>query len=198
MTKKNKVSSLIQHIIILLCLVLFLNIIFVTYVGYVNSAFTNLSVYQLIRFYKNQVFILEHKDDTGIDLNFNQERIYTCGPAALKYLLHYFGIVVSEEELVELMSTTETGSSLYDIKDVLNKYRLTGEGLYVNYTKLKEINMPVIGFVKNDHFVVINEVTNRYVYIFDPDPKYGYIKISKEFFLEAWNGVILKVYTKPI
>ena len=43
-----------------------------------------------------------------------QSKKWSCGPAALKILLSYYGTEVSEEELIELSGTNETQGATHD------------------------------------------------------------------------------------
>lgn len=194
---KNYINIFFKIFIIIL-FIFSLNFFFIYSVAYNNNAFegTKLNINTIVEFYKKNLLLYNDQNVNNKRLSFMQDKYYTCGPAAAKYILYYYGITASEKELEELMNTTEDGSSLYAMQNTINSYGLSSKGLLVNYSRLSEIRMPVIAFVKNNHYVVIKRVTDRYVHVFDPDPKYANFKLSRETFLNVWGGVILKVNVK--
>lgn len=108
-----------------------------------------------------------------------QKNDYTCGPAALKALLSFYNINISEEKLKELCNTTkENGTYHWQISECLDKLDI--DYLMKNNATLKDINKylqkghPVlIDFEKNNtgHYSIILSINNDNIKILDTDSK---------------------------
>lgn len=192
--------------VIVICFVLFINFFIVTYIGCINDkfdlTFSKVNFKNIMNYYKKDVLtkfedLDEHDNMTNI--NFTQQTNYTCGAAALRYLLYYyFKIDISEKELAKLVNTNESGSSLYDMSKGLNKLGLQGVGVSANYARLKNMKKPVIAFINNNHYVVILDIKGNYIYAFDPAVGFGHMKAHKDNFLDLWNGILLIVKPQEI
>ncbi len=202
---KYRIASYSKCFATLLLLALLSNVVVVTYIGLRNNeidfSLSKSNLGKLKEYYfSNVLYITRLEEDLYTDSRnrFIQENAITCGPAAARYLLNYFGVSISEAELSNMMDVTPDGVSLYEIKKTLEQYGLESNGLVINFPKLKEVKKPVIALINNNHYVLIRKITNKYVYLFDPDPSRGFIKVNHNNFFNIWDGVILKVNTKPI
>lgn len=96
--------------------------------------------------------------------------IYTCGPAALATILKNMGIYTTEFEMSELAGTDETGTSLYGLKtSALAKGASSVIGAKLTIDQLSSNNIVVLSIKGVNHYVVIQNVTNTTVYLFDPN-----------------------------
>jgi hypothetical protein len=203
---KYNIKQYSWEVATVLLFIVFINFSVITYIGYMNNQYKlNLSqsnVNDIANYYYRDVFgnqkvFGKNKDEIEVaKSDFSQQKKYTCGPAALRFLLYHFGIDITEKKLGQLIDTDKSGSTLYGMVQAVDQLGLKGVGIKANYTRLKELRKPVIAFVKGDHYVVIDKVEGNYIYLFDP--AYEGVKIHRNEFLNVWNGVIMLVKTKPI
>ena len=142
---------------------------------------------------------LEPLDSFVIDkltTKFLQAQKNTCGPAVMAYVFSYFGEEVHEAELVRQLPMTERGTSMLNLKNLANKYGFTASGVKESYTALMLEPLPVIAYINDNHYVVVNKITPDHIYLFDP--AIGHIRLHRTDFEQAWNGYLLLVRMKPI
>jgi len=125
---------------------------------------------------------------------FRQKEKWSCGPTALKILLHYLGIRKTEKELFKLSQTTpRLGTHHLQIIKVLKdlgfkvKYGEWGDFRLLNYL-VNERNLPVIvdWFLEDEgHYSVVCGLNKRFIWL--ADPAIGKIrKMPWEKFLKVW------------
>lgn len=131
-----------------------------------------------------------------IDELFLQARSNTCGPASLAYLLNLYGFETSEDEISRLVEIKEVGVSMYDLVQAAKRLGLSAWGERQNYPALKRTTKPIIAFINNDHWVVVLDIENRFITLFDP--ALGYIKVRENIFQGVWDGYVMLVRAKPI
>jgi apolipoprotein N-acyltransferase len=127
---------------------------------------------------------------------FLQAKTNTCGPAVVAYVFSFFGKEVSESDVVEAVSMTAKGTSMLELKNYINANGFKAIGVKESYTALEQEVLPVIAYINDDHYVVINKVTSNHVYVFDPVE--GHVIIARDLFRQAWNGYLLLVRMQPI
>ncbi len=87
-----------------------------------------------------------------------------------------------EKQREELMA------SFADMQAALPKLGFRGQGYALSFEQLQKLTAPVIVYLRyrtNDHFSVLYGINDRTVLL--ADPSLGYLSLSKEQFLEAWN-----------
>jgi len=134
---------------------------------------------------------------------FKQENWYTCGPACLRMVLAYLGIIKTEEEVTEACGTTELGTTSMQMSVAFQKYGIKASSVKnANINDLKhEINeiRPIIILIDPSyiygslsgfgHFIVIVGFEDGEIVYHDPDEPDGkYMKCDFETFLKAWNA----------
>jgi len=127
---------------------------------------------------------------------FLQAQKNTCGPAVLAYLFSYYGKDVLEGDLIQHMQVTEKGTSMFELKKIANNMGFNATGFKGNYPWLQKQSLPVIAYINNGHYVVINKMVDGFIYMFDPVE--GHVRVHRSVFEHAWNGYILLVRMKPI
>jgi len=164
------------------------------------------NIYSVSLLYKNDVSIASalgefirpqqvlHKNTS--DVLFKQAKNNTCGPASLAYLLSYYGFDTTEEEVLEYVTLTRDGITMFDMKKAVEHYNFSAIGYKENYTALQNESLPVIAYINNSHYVVLLKVTPGMVVMFDPN--IGNIAVSRERFISIWNGYLLSLKTQPI
>lgn len=112
-----------------------------------------------------------------------------CGPACLQIICKYYGRYYDLEYLREITGTRKEGSTVYDLLVALEKIEIKSIPLKTSYKKLHaEIPLPCIAYWKGNHFIVVYKVTEKHVYV--SDPQIGLIKYTKQEFAKGWLGYI--------
>lgn len=113
-----------------------------------------------------------------------------CGPACIQMVAAYFGKRLSLFALKKYCNVTRLGVSLKDILDGCRQIGLRAVPLQLTVNKLNEMPLPAILYWKQEHFVVLYEVSHKKkepcYYI--ADPNYGKIKLKENLFVEAWTS----------
>lgn len=127
---------------------------------------------------------------------FLQVKNNTCGPAALAYMFSYYGKEILEEELVKQINVTELGTSMLELKNVVIKNNFIAMGVKETYKALMEEPLPVVAYLNDDHYVVVNKISHESVHMFDP--AIGHVQVPRAIFERAWNGYLLLIRMKDI
>ena len=127
---------------------------------------------------------------------FLQASSNTCGPAVLAYLFSFYGHEVLETELVPTMEISKKGSTMLELKKTAIKNGFQAKGVRENYAALMKESLPVIAYINDSHYVVVNKVTSSNIYLFDP--LLGHVLVSRKVFEKGWSGYILLVNMKKI
>lgn len=98
---------------------------------------------------------------------------YTCGPAAIKYVLSYLGTApLTEDEIAKAVKANEDdGAFLDDMIKFIKDQQLEADKEIGNPFQQDYDNNIIIALIKDrgtDHYVVILNATNDYVLFFDP------------------------------
>jgi len=108
-----------------------------------------------------------------------------CGATCLRMVARHFGRYYSLDYLRELTYMGKQGVSLLGISDAAEHIGLQSLAVKTNFDRLnKDIPLPCIAHWKQEHFVVVYQVSDTHVWI--ADPAVGKFKLSKEEFLESW------------
>lgn len=112
-----------------------------------------------------------------------------CGLCSVAMILRYYNSYESLQELREYLDVGRDGSSLRQLNWLLNTlnfnskvYRAKKEGLY-------NIELPVIVYWENNHFIVLEKITESHAYIVDP--AMGRVKLRIEDFEESYADYII-------
>ncbi len=128
-----------------------------------------------------------------------------CGATCLRMVSRYYGRYYSIEYLRDMTFIGKDGVSLLDISDAAEKIGFNTLAAKVSYERIAEgLPLPMIAHWRQNHFIVVYEVTPQYVRV--ADPAAGKYKITKEEFLDGWAsdirdgekvGIILLLETAP-
>jgi len=126
----------------------------------------------------------------GIEGVIMQDRGNTCGPAALKMILDAHGEKVPLAELEKGGKASDRGWSMQSLKDLAVRHGLQAEGWRLDLAALCRSPFPVILFVENQHFVVVDGVdTAGFFYV--RDPAIGRMKLYRRALAKIWKGETL-------
>jgi len=100
---------------------------------------------------------------------FIQMEIAECGAAALAIVLAHYGRYIPLAEARQACGVSRDGSKAINMLKAARKYGLKAQGAQVHEIDvLTELKMPFIVHWMFNHFVVVEEITEVYVYINDP------------------------------
>ena len=119
-----------------------------------------------------------------------QDRENTCGPATLKMILDHWGIDISLRELKRKVRMSARGSSLFALKETAESFGLNANGLMLKTEDLRVSPLPLILFVRGEHFVVLDSMDGEGC-LFVRDPMIGRIKIGVQGLEDIWRGEAL-------
>ena len=119
-----------------------------------------------------------------------QDKSNTCGPAALKMILDAHGEKVPLQELEKNGKVSDGGWSMQSLKELAGQYGLRAEGWRLDLAALCRSPFPVILFVENQHFVVVDGVDTAGFFCVR-DPAIGRIKICQRALSRIWKGETL-------
>ena len=112
-----------------------------------------------------------------------------CGAACLRMILRYYGCHVSLEELRYACSVSRDGSNAAWIVIAAREYGLQSSGYRVSRDRLPELPLPCILHWNKNHFVVLDEIRKKDVWI--NDPAQGRIRITRDELAAHYSGVAL-------
>ena len=112
-----------------------------------------------------------------------------CGAAALSMILAYHGRYVPLAQLRQECGVSRDGSKAANVLKAARRYGLSAKGYSKGITKLKEIDMPCIVFWEFNHFIVVEGISEKFVYV--NDPAHGHRRLSHETFSQGFTGVTL-------
>lgn len=120
-----------------------------------------------------------------------QSEIADCGLACITMILNYYGKSYNLEDLKRKYSSSISGSSLNDIIKVAKNEDLIALPYEIEEEDIEDIKTPCIAHWNNNHFVVISEIKDSKVTIFDPAN--GKLKYSMSDFIDNFSFVICEL-----
>lgn len=128
-----------------------------------------------------------------------------CGATCLRMIARHYGRFYSLEYLRELTFIGKDGVALIDIADASEKIGMSSLAAKVGWKRIVEgLPLPMIVHWRQQHFMVVYEVTPQYVRV--ADPASGKYKLTRDEFLDGWasdtingepHGIILLLETTP-
>ncbi|MBQ6024938.1 MAG: peptidase domain-containing ABC transporter [Lachnospiraceae bacterium] len=125
-----------------------------------------------------------------------------CGVACLAMITNYYGAKYSIQYLRELTQTDKRGTSLQELAIAGEKIGFEAVSLAGTLVELKEavstgeIQLPFIIHLKDFHFAVVADLSEKTITILDPGE--GKKKITLDEFNEIWSGYIVSYTPKNI
>ncbi len=130
--------------------------------------------------------------------NFLQQTSWTCGPAALRFILaRRYDIKITEDKLAKLSGTqVNVGTTLLGLKQSAESLGVKAKGQHWNWARLMLEKNPVLAYISDSHYVVILASDTETVTFFDPG--LGKSTHSRADFSEIWDGIVLAFPTQAL
>ncbi len=110
-----------------------------------------------------------------------------CGASCLRMIARHYGRYYSLDTLREMTYIGKQGVSLLGISDAAERIGFQTLAVKTTYERLsKDIPLPCIAHWKQEHFLVIYKINDKYVWI--ADPAAGKFKLTRKQFLASWAG----------
>ncbi len=143
--------------------------------------------------FTNNKNISQHSDYTP----FLQTTSWTCGPAALRFILSRYDIEITEDKLAKLSRTKmNVGTTLLGLKQSAESLGVKTKGQRWNWARLIQEKNPVLAYISDSHYVVILASDAKTVTFFDPGT--GKATHSREDFSTIWDGIVLAFPTQTL
>ncbi|WP_025143521.1 peptidase domain-containing ABC transporter [Pedobacter jeongneungensis] len=116
---------------------------------------------------------------------YKQPDAMDCGPVCLKMVATYHGKNLSMQYLRKLCGIGKQGTTMLDLIDAANQMGFKTLAAELPLAKLPNVPLPCILHWQKEHYVVLYEVNDQYVYLADPALN-GKIKLGIKDFLAGW------------
>lgn len=114
-----------------------------------------------------------------------------CGPESLSLMCEMLGVPTSPAKIAQFAKTDESGTTLKGLADAAHQLGLNAIGMKIDIGKLLRMKQPVIAHVRQNHFVVVEIITDSQLRIFDPVKSTSIMNPAE--FSKIWDGYILRV-----
>ena len=114
-----------------------------------------------------------------------------CGPRALLILCRMYGIDAELEELAQLAKVNEEGTNMFNLLKAAQAKGFLVVGRILKYNELLALKKPVIAFVNNNHFSVLEAIDKHTARI--SDEMTNPLVVSRKEVDAMWQGHCLVV-----
>lgn len=115
-----------------------------------------------------------------------------CGVCCIGMILRYYKSYQTMQELREHLDVGRDGSTLLQLKQLMDKLNFTSKLYKSSAEGLEKIKLPAILFWGNNHFVVLEKINKRYAVILDPG--YGRRKVEFGELKETYSEYALSAH----
>tara|TARA_B100000482_G_scaffold108867_1_gene78589 strand:+ start:4853 stop:7072 length:2220 start_codon:yes stop_codon:yes gene_type:complete len=113
-----------------------------------------------------------------------------CGAASLGTVMGFYGRYIDLKRLREDVKVGRDGSTAGNIVRAGEKYGLDCTAKRLNFEGLRNYgNYPLVAFWKNRHWLVIEGISSKKVFL--SDPAQGRLEVNENYFIENYSQIIL-------
>lgn len=112
-----------------------------------------------------------------------------CAAVCLAIVLSHFGRIEPISALRRACGVSRNGSSAAQLVRAALRYQLDAKGMKRGLNSLRELSLPAVLFWEFNHFVVLEAITTRGIWVNNPTT--GRLCISHEEFDRAYTGVVI-------
>lgn len=120
---------------------------------------------------------------------FEQQSASDCGAACLVMVGSYWGKRFSVNRLREIANVDRSGASLRGLAAAAESIGFSTRPVKAGLQKLAEQNLPAIAHWEGKHYIVVYQITSKYVIVCDP--AIGQRTLSHQEFKAGWTGYTL-------
>jgi len=124
-----------------------------------------------------------------------QQEAVECGAACLTMVLAWYGRWVTLEEMREQCGITRDGTKATNILKAARAHGMVAKGLQKTADELQRLPLPLIVFWNFNHFVVVEAIDDKRVWLVDPAS--GPVVVSRAEFAESYSGIALAFEPGP-
>jgi hypothetical protein len=156
-------------------------------------------------------FSYHHSSDIKIDDLFQQSMLNTfgenlnsqnCATAAVKYAASKCGKDIADSNLAQLVTGPNETTSLYSMKDFVQKHDLNCLAIKTDIQTLKNLKenyQLILHLPEIDHYVVLHDIDSKYAWLIDLNRKhFFYRKKINDFDIDWGEGTAFLVSKDPI
>lgn len=108
-----------------------------------------------------------------------------CGPACISMIAQWHGKRISLETIRKRAWITREGVSFLGLKSAAGTMGFKAAGVRLPFSRLAaEAPLPCIVHWQQNHFIVVNRISDRHVWV--SDPAIGRIRLTRDEFLKGW------------
>jgi len=141
-------------------------------------------------------FFLNNKKDNNKDLSLQavsrENKKWNCGALCFFEICKKLDVSITLDEVEKLLPYKEKGTSMLEVLRAAKEIGLNAKGLNIDYEKLMDTEGPVIAFVSNNHFTIVNRAVEDRVFCEEPPVK-DTVEIDRDAFENVWKGEILVI-----
>lgn len=131
---------------------------------------------------------------------YNQLTQTECGLCCAAMIASYYSFCVPLSYYRKKLDIGRDGTSLKDIIKLFNEININAQVLKSTVYNIDEKKLPIIVYMANGHFIVVEKIKNDFVYVIDPEK--GKCKVNLKEFSENFTGYYIitnpNKYFKPI
>lgn len=125
-------------------------------------------------------------------IRFQQQSEHSeCGLACASMLIDFFVRKTKLSSLRKKYGVPNGGYNLSQIQTVLAEHQITAKSVKINSESVKALPQPFIAYWNLKHFVIVEKVYSKFIFIVDP--ALGKMKISHEEFKEKFSEIAMYV-----
>ena len=118
-----------------------------------------------------------------------QKNNHDCGPSALLMIFRHYNIMCEHDSLLTKAALNSNGTSMWHLKTIAEEHGLQVTARLVRMESVDNQVMPLLLYLENSHFVVLDSVAADYAIV--RDPQLGRVRFRIKNLGKIWRGKAL-------